>query len=73
MPLTSFSWYQGLHFLVIGKSRILKLYLVDNTGTLPSVSPLKTHQYANKETLRKHGSTQPLNYKVEIMNSIIYL
>lgn len=38
--LTSFSWYQGLHGLVTGKARELKLYLVDDTGTLPSVSPL---------------------------------
>jgi hypothetical protein len=26
---------------VTGKARVLKLYLVERTGTLPSVSPLK--------------------------------
>jgi len=41
---TSFSWYQGLHGLVTGKARVLKLYLVDRTGTLPSVSPLNHQQ-----------------------------
>lgn len=29
---------------MIGNARGLKLYLVDSTGTLPSVSPLKTFQ-----------------------------
>jgi len=36
---------------VTGKARELKLYLVDNTGTLPSVSPLKnsTTQHDEKK------------------------
>lgn len=42
--VTSFWWYQGLHALVMGSPRELKLYLVDSTGTLPSVSPLNTHK-----------------------------
>lgn len=46
--ITCFWWYQGLHAFVIGRPREPKLYRVDNTGTLPSVSPLKTHKAKHK-------------------------
>ena len=41
LGITCCWWYQGLHALVIGSFRVLKQYLVESTGTLPSVSPLR--------------------------------
>lgn len=47
--LACFWWYHGLHALVMGSPREFKLYLVDSTGTLPSVSPLNNHSVKLKE------------------------
>lgn len=52
--LACFWWYHGLHALVMGSPREFKLYLVDNTGTLPSVSPLNHHSVKLKEGTHHH-------------------
>lgn len=52
--LACFWWYHGLHALVMGRPREFKLYLVDSTGSLPSVSPL------NKRILKLKKVTQKL-------------
>lgn len=41
--LACFWWYHGLQALMMGSPREFMLYLVDNTGSLPSVSPLNNH------------------------------